>query len=300
VTGPAQLRRPSPLALWWQGARPRTLAISAVPVAVGAAAAAPHLSAWRTAAAAVTALGLQVGVNYANDYFDGVRGVDTAARVGPTRLVASGLASPRAVAAAAAAAIGVAAVAGIALAVAVGPALLLVGAAAIVATLLYSGGPRPYAAAGLGELAVFAFFGPVATVGTALVETGGAIPAAAWWASLPCGLLAVAVLLVNNLRDIPTDAATGKRTLAVRIGDPASRRLFALVLAAAYASVAAGVLVRALPVTASLALLALPLARTPLTVVARARGLELVAGLIATARLHLVTGVLLTVGLALR
>ena len=182
----------------------------------------------------------------------------------------------------------------------IGPALLLVGAAAIVATLLYSGGPRPYAAAGLGELAVFAFFGPVATVGTALVETGGAVPAAAWWASLPCGLLAVDVLLVNNLRDIPTDAATGKRTLAVRIGDPASRRLFALVLAAAYASVAAGVLVRALPVTASLALLALPLARTPLTVVARARGRELVAGLIATARLHLVTGVLLTVGLALR
>ncbi|MDB5065395.1 MAG: 1,4-dihydroxy-2-naphthoate polyprenyltransferase, partial [Chloroflexi bacterium] len=97
----AQLRRPGTLALFWQGARPRTLAISAVPVAVGAAAA-PHLSAWRTAAAAVTALGLQVGVNYANDYFDGVRGVDTAARVGPTRLVASGLASPRAVAAAAA------------------------------------------------------------------------------------------------------------------------------------------------------------------------------------------------------
>ncbi len=299
MTGPARLRRPGPLALWWQGARPRTLAISAVPVAVGAAAA-PHLSAWRTAAAAVTALGLQVGVNYANDYFDGVRGVDTAVRVGPTRLVASGLASPRAVATAAAVAIAVAAAAGIALAVAVGPALLLVGAAAIVATVLYSGGPRPYAAAGLGEVAVFAFFGPVATAGTALVETGGAIPAAAWWASLPCGLLAVAVLLVNNLRDIPTDAATGKRTLAVRIGDPASRRLYAVVVAAAYAGVALGVAVRALPVPALLGLLALPLARTPLALVARARGRELVAGLIATTRLHLVTGVLLTVGLALR
>ncbi|HVS41698.1 MAG TPA: 1,4-dihydroxy-2-naphthoate polyprenyltransferase [Candidatus Dormibacteraeota bacterium] len=294
-----QLERPGTLALWWQGARPRTLAISAVPVAVGAAAA-PHLSAWRTAAAAVTALGLQVGVNYANDYFDGVRGVDTAARVGPTRLVASGLASPRAVATAAALAVGVAAVAGIALAVAVGPVLLLVGAAAILATFLYSGGPRPYAAAGLGEVAVFAFFGPVATVGTALVETGHGIPAAAWWASIPCGLLAVDVLLVNNIRDIPTDSATGKRTLAVRIGDPASRRLYAAVLAAAYASVLAGVVVRALPVPALLALLALPLARTPLTVVARGRGRELVAGLIATVRLHIVTGVLLTAGLALR
>ena len=294
-----QLERPGTLALWWQGARPRTLAISAVPVAVGAAAA-PHLSAWRTAAAAVTALGLQVGVNYANDYFDGVRGVDTAARVGPTRLVASGLASPRAVATAAALAVGVAAVAGIALAVAVGPVLLLVGAAAILATFLYSGGPRPYAAAGLGEVAVFAFFGPVATVGTALVETGHGIPAAAWWASIPCGLLAVDVLLVNNIRDIPTDSATGKRTLAVRIGDPASRRLYAAVLVAAYASVLAGVVVRALPVPALLALLALPLARTPLTVVARGRGRELVAGLIATVRLHVVTGVLLTAGLALR
>ena len=294
-----QLERPGTLALWWQGARPRTLAISAVPVAVGAAAA-PHLSAWRTAAAAVTALGLQVGVNYANDYFDGVRGVDTAARVGPTRLVASGLASPRAVATAAALAVGVAAVAGIALAVAVGPVLLLVGAAAILATFLYSGGPRPYAAAGLGEVAVFAFFGPVATVGTALVETGHGIPAAAWWASIPCGLLAVDVLLVNNIRDIPTDSATGKRTLAVRIGDPASRRLYAAVLAAAYASVLAGVAVRALPVPALLVLLALPLARTPLTVVARGRGRELVAGLIATVRLHIVTGVLLTAGLALR
>jgi 1,4-dihydroxy-2-naphthoate octaprenyltransferase len=270
-----------------------------VPVAVGAAAA-PHLSAWRTAAAAVTALGLQVGVNYANDYFDGVRGVDTAARVGPTRLVASGLATPRAVATAAVLAVAVAAIAGVALAVAVGPALLLVGAAAILATLLYSGGPRPYAAAGLGEVAVFAFFGPVATVGTALVETGGSIPAAAWWASLPCGLLAVDVLLVNNLRDIPTDAAAGKRTLAVRIGDPATRRLYAVVLAAAYACVLAGVAVRALPVAALLALVALPLARSPLAVVARARGRELVAGLIATTRLHLVTGVLLTMGLALR
>jgi 1,4-dihydroxy-2-naphthoate octaprenyltransferase len=299
VTGPAQLRRPGAVALFWQGARPRTLAISAVPVAVGAAAA-PHLSAWRTAAAAVTALGLQVGVNYANDYFDGVRGVDTAARVGPTRLVASGLATPRAVATAAVLAVSVAAVAGVALAVAVGPALLLVGAAAILATLLYSGGPRPYAAAGLGEVAVFAFFGPVATVGTALVETGGGIPAAAWWASLPCGLLAVDVLLVNNLRDIPTDGATGKRTLAVRIGDPATRRLYTVVLAAAYACVVAGVAVRALPVPALLALVALPLARSPLAVVARARGRELVAGLIATTRLHLVTGVLLTVGLALR
>jgi 1,4-dihydroxy-2-naphthoate octaprenyltransferase len=265
---------------------------------VGAASAA-QLSIWRTVAAAVVALGLQVGVNYANDYFDGVRGVDTAARVGPTRLVASGLAGPRAVAAAAALALAVAAVAGIALAVAVGPALLLVGAAAILATVLYSGGPRPYAAFGLGEVAVFAFFGPVATVGTALVEAGH-IPAAAWWASLPCGLLAVDVLLVNNLRDIPTDAAAGKRTLAVRIGDAPTRRLYGVVLAAAYAAIVAGVVARPLPVPALLALAALPLARLPLAAVASARGRALVPALLGTTRLHLATGVLLTVGLALR
>jgi 1,4-dihydroxy-2-naphthoate polyprenyltransferase len=286
-------------AVWWRGARPRTLGAATVPVAVGAAAAAPHLSAWRTAAAAVVALGLQVGVNYANDCCDGVRGVDTGARTGPIRLVASGLASPRAVAAAAAAAIGIAAVAGVALAVAVGPALLAVGTVAILAALLYSGGPRPYAAAGLGEAAVFVFFGPVATVGTALVEAGS-IPAAAWWASLPCGLLAVDLLVVNNLRDIPTDAAAGRRTLAVRLGDRATRRLYVAVLVAAAAAVVAGVAARGLPVTALLALAALPLARSPLMLVARARGRELVAALLGTARLHLVTGVLLAAGLALR
>jgi 1,4-dihydroxy-2-naphthoate polyprenyltransferase len=296
VGDPAR-RRAGP-ALWWAGARPRTLGAAAVPVIVGAAAA-PHLSAWRTAAAAAVALGLQVGVNYANDYSDGVRGIDGAARVGPVRLVGSGLAPPRAVAVAAAAAIALAAVAGVALAVAVGPALLLVGAAAILATVLYSGGPRPYAAAGLGEVAVFAFFGPVATVGTALVETGR-IPVAAWWASLPCGLLAVDLLLVNNLRDLPTDAAMGKRTLAVRIGERPTRRLYAAVLLAAAAAVLAGVASRGLPPPALLALAALPLASRPLRLVAGARGRELVAALLGTARLHLVTGLLLALGLALR
>jgi 1,4-dihydroxy-2-naphthoate polyprenyltransferase len=286
------------LAVWWRGARPRTLGAAAVPVAVGAAAA-PHLSAWRTLAAAVVALGLQVGVNYANDYCDGVRGVDTAARTGPARLVASGLASPRAVAAAAAAAVALAAAAGLALALAVGPALLAVGAAAILATLLYSGGPRPYAAAGLGEVAVLVFFGPVATAGTALAEAGS-IPAAAWWASLPCGLLAVDLLIVNNLRDIPTDAAAGRRTLAVRIGERATRRLYAAVLAAAAAAVVVGVAARALPLPCLLTLAALPLARAPLALVARARGRELVAALLGTARLHLVAGALLALGLALR
>ena len=175
--------------------------------------------AWRLAAALVVAAGLQIGVNLANDYFDGVRGVDTHERMGPPRLVASGAASPRAVLTAALISLGLAAVCGLALALATTPALILVvGALALVAALLYSGGPRPYAGLGLGELMVFLFFGLMATCGSAyvMVET---VPAAAWWGGVVMGLLAVAVLVANNLRDIPTDEASGKRTLAVRLGD---------------------------------------------------------------------------------
>ena len=205
-------------AVWWRGARPRTLGAGLVPVFVGTAAAGDVIW-WRFGAALVVAAGLQIGVNYANDYFDGVRGVDTHERLGPPRLTQSGAASPRAVLVAALVSLGVAAVAGLALALATQPVLILfVGALALVAALLYIGGPRPYAGLGLGELMVFVFFGLMATCGTAfvMVET---VPAAAWWGGSALGFLAVAILVANNLRDIPTDSESGKRTLAVRLGD---------------------------------------------------------------------------------
>ena len=173
--------------VWVAGARPRTLGVGVVPVLVGAASAETFV-AWRFVAALLVALGLQVGVNYANDYFDGVRGVDRPDRLGPPRLVASGAASPTAVLVAALGSIFVAGVAGLALALATEPALILfVGALALVAAFAYSGGPRPYAGLGLGEVMVFLFFGLMATCGTAFVmaET---VPAPAWWCGAVLGL----------------------------------------------------------------------------------------------------------------
>ena len=171
-------------------------------------------------------------MNYANDYSDGVRGTDTARR-GPIRLVASGLASPAAVKRAAGLSFLVAAVVGLVLALVVNPWLLLIGVAAVAAAVLYTGGPKPYGYLGLGELMVLVFFGFVATTGSAYVQVER-VPATAWWGSLVVGLPTVAVLLANNIRDIPTDAVAGKRTLAVRIGPIAARQLFALCIAGAF------------------------------------------------------------------
>jgi 1,4-dihydroxy-2-naphthoate octaprenyltransferase len=278
------------------GARPRTLAAAVVPVLVGTAAAAGAgpLRPWRMAAALVVALGLQVGVNFANDYSDARRGADTPARLGPTRLVAAGLASPGAVKAAAAVAFGVAAAAGLALAVAVDLRLLAVGAAAIAAAVLYTGGPRPYGYAGFGELAVLLFFGLVATCGSAYVQLGR-LPAVALAAAAPVGLGAVAILLANNVRDVDGDRAAGKRTLAVRLGRARARDLYVAVVAGIF--VAAALLGLARP-AALLSLAALPLAIRPVRLVrGRTDGPGLVAALAGTARLHLVAGLLLAAGL---
>jgi 1,4-dihydroxy-2-naphthoate octaprenyltransferase len=282
--------------VWVQGARPRTLVAAVCPVAVGTAAAAAEgpVVAWRAAAALVVALALQVGVNYANDYSDGVRGTDTPARLGPARLTAAGLAAPATVRRAAGAAFAVAAVAGLALAVAVDLRLLLVGVAAIAAAVLYTGGPRPYGYAGFGELAVLAFFGVVATCGSAYVQLER-VPAVAVAASLPVGLGAVAILLANNVRDIDGDRLAGKRTLAVRLGRDRSRYLFTAVVAAMFAGAALLGLARP-PVLVTLA--ALPLAVAPVRLVrTRADGPGLIAALGATARLQLAVSLLLTVGL---
>jgi 1,4-dihydroxy-2-naphthoate octaprenyltransferase len=204
---------------WIIGARPRTLPAAVVPVAIGAGAAVggPSPVWWRVVPALVVSLALQIGVNYSNDYSDGIRGTDDV-RVGPTRLVAGGLATPASVKRAAFAAFGVAAVAGLVLAIATSWWLIVVGLAAMLAAWGYTGGPKPYGYLGLGELFVFVFFGLVATVGTTFAVIEG-FPAHAWVAGCTAGFLACALLVVNNLRDIPTDRASGKRTLAVRLGD---------------------------------------------------------------------------------
>jgi 1,4-dihydroxy-2-naphthoate octaprenyltransferase len=281
---------------WVLGARPRTLVAAVCPVLVGTAVAASEgpVVAWRALAALVVALALQVGVNYANDYSDGLRGTDNPGRLGPTRLTASGLAAPAAVRRAAAAAFAAAALAGLALAVAVDLRLLLVGLAAIAAAVLYTGGPRPYGYAGFGELAVLAFFGVVATCGSAYVQLER-VPAAALAASLPVGLGAVAILLANNVRDVDGDRLAGKRTLAVRLGRARARGLFVAVVAAMFASAALLGLARP-PVLLTLA--AIPLAVVPVRLVrTRSDGPGLVAALGATARLQLAVSLLLTAGL---
>jgi 1,4-dihydroxy-2-naphthoate octaprenyltransferase len=281
------------------GARPRTLPAAVVPVLVGTACAAGRTDvvAWRALAAGVVALALQVGTNYANDYSDGVRGTDSdERRVGPVRLVGSGLKAPGAVKRAALVSFLVAGAAGLALAIAVGPELLVVGAAAIAAGWFYTGGSHPYGYLGLGELFVFVFFGVVATAGSAYVQEE-ALSWLALAASVPVGLLATALLVVNNLRDIPGDTASGKRTLAVRLGDGRTRWLYVglLVGAAVMVPVVAGLGERP---AAALALAAVPLARRPvIEVLSGARGAALVPVLGATGQVQLAFGVLLAAGL---
>ena len=285
---------PSP-SVWLAGARPRTLPAAVVPVAVGTATLEEWPIWWRVGAALVVSLALQVGTNYVNDYADGVRGTDER-RVGPVRLVAGGLATVGQVKRAAAASFAVAAVVGLALALAVGPELLVVGALSIAAGWAYTGGPRPYGYLGLGELFVFVFFGLVATVGSAYVHvervTGLAVAAA-----VPVGLLAVALLIVNNLRDIPGDTESGKRTLAVRMGDEATRWLYVALLVA----VGLGILVCGLfRLPALTGLLGLITAVAPVRqVLGGAAGADLIPTLGATGRTQLVTGLLLAVGLAI-
>jgi 1,4-dihydroxy-2-naphthoate octaprenyltransferase len=283
---------------WITGARPRTLPAAVVPVAVGAAAAVGEpadIVWWRVAAALVVSLALQVGVNYANDYSDGVRGTDDV-RVGPTRLVASGLATPSAVKRAALGAFGVAAIGGLAIALATSLVLLLVGAAAIAAGWFYTGGPRPYGYLGLGEVFVFVFFGLVATAGTtfAAIES---VTALSLVMGSAVGALACALLVINNLRDIPTDREVGKKTLAVRLGDRRTRWFYLALLVVSFALTVAGAAWR-LPVL--LGMVAIPLAVRPVrSVLGGATGAALIPVLGETGRLQLAWGLLVTLGLAL-
>jgi 1,4-dihydroxy-2-naphthoate octaprenyltransferase len=285
--------------LWLAGARPRTLGVGAVPVLLGAAASG-HPKALPTAGALVVAVGVQVGANLANDYFDGRRGVDTAARVGPRRLTASGLVRPGAVLAAALGCLAVAAVVGLWLVLASGQIWLLVaGGIALAAALLYTGGPRPYAATGVvADLAVFAFFGLMATLGSAAVQ-GHGVPARAWWAAIAIGLLAVAVLVANNLRDLATDRDAGRHTLVVRLGDGRARAFYAALIVAGVLTPDLGVLVGQLPLLALASQLAVLFLASPLQIAADhdREGRALVPLLRLTVRLHLAFGGLLAAAL---
>ena len=227
------------IAQWVEGARPRTLPNAIAPVIAGTGAAAwlGAASWWKALLAMLVAVGMIVGVNYANDYSDGIRGTDED-RVGPMRLVGSGAAPAAAVKRAAFLAFGVAGVAGLVLAAATAWWLLAVGAVCVLAAWFYTGGSRPYGYLGLGEVMVFVFFGLVAVVGTTYVQTRTWEPAALW-AAVGIGTLACAILVVNNLRDIPTDSLAGKRTLAVKLGDRGTRALYAGLVAAAGVAVVA-------------------------------------------------------------
>ena len=285
-------------AQWLEGARPRTLPAAVSPVLAGTGVAAWLGEAvwWKAVLAMVVSLALQVGVNYANDYSDGVRGTD-ADRVGPLRLVGSGTTAPRAVKAAAFAAFGVACVAGLVLALTTSWWLVAVGAVCVVAAWSYTGGSSPYGYRGLGEVMVFLFFGVVAVLGTTYVQTETwRLPAL--YAGVGIGALACAILVVNNLRDIPTDRVAGKLTLAVRLGDDRTRWLYVLLL-----GLAAVALLGVALATSWWALLAMvyavPAGRAARVVLGRATGPGLIPVLQATGVAELLYGAGLLVGLAI-
>ena len=283
---------------WLAGTRPRTLPAAVVPVLIGSGVALGYarFSWWRAGLALVVALALQVGVNFANDYSDGIRGSDEQ-RVGPVRLVAAGLAPPRQVLAAAFGCLFLAGAAGLALAAVTSWWLVAVGAGCIAAAWFYTGGPKPYGYSGLGEVFVFLCFGVVAVAGTAYVQMN-ALSWLALAASVPAGLLACALLMVNNLRDIGTDTAAGKRTLAVMLGDARSRQGYVLTLLVPFGVAALLAFFR--PFTL-LTALALPLARLPIrSVRAGASGPALIRALGQTGRLQLAFGIAFTIGLAIR
>ena len=290
----------SPIRVWILAARPATLpaALSGVVVGIGAAAGSGGPMRLDTALGCVAvALLLQVVANFANDLSDFRRGADTPDRQGPLRVAAAGLVTERQLEVAIGITIGLASVVGLWLAYVGGPVLIVLGVLAVVAALAYTGGPWPYGYRGLGEVFVFVFFGFVAVVGTAYLQTGR-LEALYWAAAIPAGALITAILVVNNLRDIPTDTAAGKRTLAVMVGEPGAKAEYAVLLAAAYL-VPVGLAFAGQSWLVLAPLLSLPLA-VPLLRVVRSFGerRELNLVLKGTARLALVFGLLFAAGLA--
>lgn len=292
---------PSPARVWWLALRPATMAAAVAPVLAGTAVAVHEGGAqpWAGLAALVVALALQIGVNLANDYSDFVRGADTPQRIGPLRASASGIVAPERVRLAAIAAFAVAGITGLALSLATDWRLIFVGAACILAAWLYTGGPRPYGYLGLGELFVFIFFGLVATVGTVYVQELRVTPLAVL-AGCGIGFLATAILVLNNLRDIETDAAAGKRTLATRIGRGPTLALLVVVVCSAFAVPIAILLLGLAAVTIMVMHFGIPIAAVPVrTAFATRSGPELVGALKRMAGAELAYALLLTLGLLL-
>ena len=289
----------TPRAVWWSAVRPATLAASVAPVLAGTAIAI-HQGSIRPIAgvgALVVAVCMQLGVNFANDYSDHRRGADSPARVGPVRAASSGVVSSAQVRWAAIGSFGLAAVVGTVLSLATDWRLLIAGAACLLAGWLYTGGPRPYGYLGLGELFVFVFFGLVATVGTVYVESLRITPLAILF-GCSMGFLASAILVLNNLRDIETDAAAGKRTLATLIGRQRTRYLLAILTAAAFAIPIVVFMSHLAPVTVMAVHFAIPIAALPVrTAFATTSPPALVAALKRMAVAELAFALLLTVGL---
>ena len=279
---------------WILGARPRTLPAAIAPVGVATALAGSDWNWFRAALALKVGVWLQIGVNYANDYSDGVKGSDDN-RIGPTRLVASGLATAAQVKRAAFISFGIASIAGIWLSLLSSPWLIVVGVAAIAAAWGYTGGKNPYGYSGLGEVSVFIFFGLTATVGTYFAQTGQ-ITALSVLCAVPMGSLACAILAVNNIRDRAQDELVGKRTLAVRVGDSKARKGFVALLAIAHISALATLLPGSL----------LTLAVLPLTisisraVMSGASGPSLIPLLGKTGKLQMFFGALFALALAIQ
>ncbi|HEX4735284.1 MAG TPA: 1,4-dihydroxy-2-naphthoate polyprenyltransferase [Thermoleophilaceae bacterium] len=290
----------SPVKLWLVAARPRTLPAAVAPVLVGTSLAIGE-GTFRPVAFACALIGsifIQIGTNLSNDYSDARRGADTEDRLGPVRVTAGGLMPPRTVLIGTYVAFGIAVLAGVYLIAIAGWELLLVGAASILAGVLYTGGPRPYGYEGLGEVFVFLFFGVVAVVGSYFVQTED-LRWEAFALSVPVGLLAAAILLVNNIRDADTDRRAGKKTLAVRLGREGARRLFVASIAIAYLMVpVVAIFGRDISPLVLLALLSLPLA-IPLIRVVRERtdGPSLNEALARTGMLLAVFSLLLSIGL---
>lgn len=291
----------SSLSVWLKAARIRTLPAAAAPVLVGTSLAISEdqLRPLAFVAALIGALFIQIGTNLSNDYSDARRGADTEERIGPVRVTAGGLVPPASVLRATWISFGIAVLAGSYLVAVAGPELLLVGAASILAGVLYTGGSRPYGYAGLGEVFVFLFFGIVAVTGSYYVHTER-ITELSLALAVPVGLLASAILVVNNVRDIDTDRRAGKRTLAVRLGRQRTRGLYAICLSFAYLAIPLIWLIGGTSAWVNLALLSTPLA-TPLirTVARRTDGASLNKALADTGRLQLAFCALLAVGLSI-
>jgi 1,4-dihydroxy-2-naphthoate octaprenyltransferase len=288
------------LRAWILAARPKTLSAAVAPVAVGTGLAAHHdvLAPLPALAALLGALLIQIGTNLANDYYDFVRGADTAERVGPVRVTQAGLLAPGAVRRAMVLTLAAAMVPGAYLVAVAGWPIVWIGLVSIACAVLYTGGPAPLAYHGLGDVFVFVFFGLVAVGGTYYVQ-GGTWPADAWLAGAGVGALSTAVLVVNNLRDIETDVLAGKKTLAVRMGRGGTQTEYVLLLAVAAIVPCVGVVLLRWPAWSLLALGALALATPPTrVVVAYASPRELLPALGATARVLAVYGAALALGLA--